>query len=521
MPVHDHSRLLYNAVVALDAGRFERAIQICSVGLNRNCEPEVQTKLRLMRAEAEISTDAWAGAQKDCERLLELGPSAQAFALLARSLFEQGRQTEAQHAIESALAKESSTLGHVRLYTEILLRSGQHEAAVRACKQACALDSSLATIKLLLRALAAAGKQTELIATLERLVPPGTRDADIWCTLGDAHNSLGQDELAVAAFTHALGLDPGRGDAHCGLGYAFLRQGNYAQGFLHHEHRQGTSGLVSRLGVPSWQGESLASKHLLVWTEQAMGDMIQFARYVPLASRLAESVTFKVPKVLIRVFSSNREMGRLTSEHPGFGAADVQALVMSLPHRLGLGDDVGAATVPYLWPETELVQRWKARLPQGRLIALSWQGNPAFAGEPWRSIPLERLAPVVAHHKRVFRFLSLQKNHGREQLGSIGFGRDIIDLGDEIDNEGDAFVDSLAILASVELLLTTDTSLAHLAGAANIPTWLMLPFACVWRWGNGDSSTIWYPSTRIFRQRSPGDWSSVINDVLSALSERH
>jgi tetratricopeptide (TPR) repeat protein len=377
------------------------------------------------------------------------------------------------------------------------------------------------TLKLLLRALAAAGKLAELIATLEQRLPDESRDAEIWCMLGYAHNSLGQDASAVAAFTQALRLDPGRGDAHCGLGYAFLRQGNYAQGFLHHEHRQGTGGIVNRLGVPSWQGESLASKHLLVWTEQAMGDMIQFARYVPLASRLAESVTFKVPKVLIRVFSSNREMGRLTSEHPGFGAADVQALVMSLPHRLGIGNDVSCATVPYLWPEAELVQRWKARLPQGRLIALSWQGNPAFAGEPWRSIPLERLAPVVAHHKRVFRFLSLQKNHGREQLESSGFGRDIIDLGDEIDNDGDAFVDSLAILASVELLLTTDTSLAHLAGAANVPTWLMLPFACDWRWGNGGSSTNWYPNTCLFRQRSPGDWNSVISDVLAALSQRH
>lgn len=521
MPEYDHSRLLHNAVVASEAGHFERAIQICSVGLNRNFTPEMQAKLRLTRAQAQIATGAWADAQKDCERLLVLRPSVQVFALLARSLLEQRHLTEAQHAIERALADEPNTLGHVRLHAEILLLSGQHEAAVRACKQACALDSSLATFKVLLRALAAAGKQAELIAAVNRQVAPETSDADILCMLGYAYNSLSEDRLAVAAFTHALRLDEGRAEAHYGLGYALLHQGNYKEGFLHHEHRQGSRGSVSRLGVPPWQSESLESKHLLVWMEQGMGDILQFARYVPFATRVARRVTFKVPKVLMRVLSSNREMGRLTSEHPGFGAADVQALVMSLPHRLGLGDDVGAARVPYLWPEAELAQRWKARLPAGRLIALSWQGNPAFPGDPWRSVPLECLAPIIDRHKRRFRFLSLQKNYGREQLETCSFGTEILDLGDVIDNDGDAFVDSLAILSSVELLLTTDTSLAHLAGAANIPTWLMLPFACDWRWGKQGSSTIWYPNTRLFRQRSPGDWDSVINNVLSALSERH
>ena len=348
VPAHDHSRLLHNAVVALDAGRLERAIQICSVGLNRNCDTETHIKLRLTRAEAEVSMGAWADAQNDCERLLAIAPSAQAYALLARSLFEQRRLVEAREAVESALAEEPSTLGHVRLRAEILLSSGQHDTAVQACRQAYALDTSPVTLKLLLLALAAASKQAELIATLEQQLPHESRAAGIWCMLGYAHNSLGQDAAAVAAFTQALRLDPGRGDAHCGLGYALLRQGNYAQGFLHHEHRQGTGGIVNRLGVPSWQGESLASKHLLVRTEQAMGDMIQFARYVPLASRLAESVTFKVPKGLIRVFSSNHEMGRLTSEHPGLGVADVQAPVMSLPHRLGIGNDVSRAAVPYL-----------------------------------------------------------------------------------------------------------------------------------------------------------------------------
>lgn len=511
--------MLHNAAAALAAGRFERAVQICSIGLNHPTSVDLQLTLGLMRAEARARLGAWPEVTRDCERLLAVAQTARIFALLAKAEFEQRHLIEAQWAIESALAEEPNLLGHLRLYAEILLTSKQHAAAVETAKQVHARSGDEASIRLVLRALAAAGKPLEVIALTDELVPAMARDAELWCGLGFAHNSLGQDELAVAAFTQALRLEPDRSDAKCGLGYALMRNGDYARGLGYHEHRQEQGGVVARLGVPAWQGEAIEQKHLLVWNEQGMGDMIQFARYLPLAKRVTRDLSFVVPRTLVRLLSSNPQIGRLMVQHPGFVAADVQTLVMSLPYRLGLANQVEVAPVPYLRAESDLVAKWQQRLPNGRCIAMAWQGNPAFAGEPWRSIPLACMAPIIEKHKDQVRFVSLQKHFGSEQLASCGFGADILDLGRESDNEGDAFVDSIAILSSVEIFLTTDTSLAHLAGAAAVPTWLMLPFACDWRWGRRGSTTIWYPNTRVFRQHSPGDWNSVVGDVLTALSE--
>src|SRR5690606_16810457 len=131
--------------------------------------------------------------------------------------------------------------------------------------------------------------------------------------------------------------------------------------------------------------------------EQGLGDMLQFARFVPWARRQARETTFMVPSSLKRLLQSNANMGALASQHPGFGAADYQCLVMSLPHHLGTSSEWESTEEPYLFPEPDLVQTWKALLPRGRKIALNWQGNPGYEGDRWRSMPFAEFEPLLAN----------------------------------------------------------------------------------------------------------------------------
>jgi hypothetical protein len=236
--------------------------------------------------------------------------------------------------------------------------------------------------------------------------------------------------------------------------------------------------------------------------------------------RLGGRVTFQVPPLLRRLFLTNPELGDLATGHPGFGTADYQALVMSLPHLLGLQNDFGAAALPCLFPEPDRVDRWRACLPPGPRIALSWQGNPKYAGEPWRSMPFAHFGPLFERWGSNVTWLSLQKHFGREQLHASAYASHVLDLGDRIDGDGDAFVDSLAILSFVDLFITTDTGLAHLAGSAGIPTWILLSEAADWRWEVGGERSSWYPTVRLFRQTTGGDWDGVIRRVGDALEAR-
>jgi len=176
---------------------------------------------------------------------------------------------------------------------------------------------------------------------------------------------------------------------------------------------------------------------------------------------------------------------------------------------------VGAWAPPLLWPERERVDRWRARLPEGPKLGLAWQGNPRYAGEPWRSMPCAYFRPLFELGK--VSFISLQKHFGREQLTQANPPLPVLDLADTLDADGDAFVDSLAVLALVRLFVTTDTALAHVAGSAGVRTWLLLPHVADWRWGTEPERTAWYPSVRLFRQSAWGDWDGVIRRVLAEL----
>ena len=509
--------LLDRIALARQAGRSQRAIQLCNLGLNRKPGPELERTLRLSRAAALVDHTQWARAEIDYRHALEHGADVRARVALSRCLVRQRRGVEAIAQLERALVDDSRDADAWQLLAEAFSAGERRQDAAHAAHKAWVLTPNAERLVTWVTALAACGRHDEVIELSEQRLADAPQQADLWTALGVSQSALGRSDAAAEAFRRALALEPDRVDAHCGLGMALLRQGRLREGFRHNEYRQKNAGDCRRLGVPPWAGESLHDEHLLVWCEQGFGDTLQFARFLPLARRLARQTTFLVAPPLVRLFKMNPSLGPIAAHHPGFGAADRQSLVMSLPHHLAVGDDISVAPVPYLFAEPDLVELWRTRLPPGPKIALVWQGNPHYAGDPWRSMPFARYEPLLAGCEGRFTFLSLQKHFGRDQLRTSAFGARVLDLADDIDNHGSAFADSLAILSQVDLLITTDTSIAHLAGGAGIPTWVLLGQVADWRWGIESECTAWYPSLRLIRQRASGDWDDVIARVLARL----
>jgi len=435
--------------------------------------------------------------------------------LLARCHLEQGEALEAVKRIEQALALDLHAEREWLLYARALSATGQHDAALRAIARAeqhtSASGSDAAARHARLGVLMAAGRHEQLVEVATRNLREAPPDAETWTRLGLSSTALGRSEDAIAAFRAAIALEPERVDSNCGLGMALLRLGHLAEGLRFNEHRQKRAGVMPRYGVKPWRGEALDAAHVIVFPEQGLGDTIQFSRFVPALRRRAARVTFLVPQPLVRLLNHRTEIDACAAEHPGFGAADYQTLVMSLPHLLDADTHAGTGALPLLFPEPERVQQWATRLPPGRKVGLVWQGNPRYAGEPWRSMPFSLLEPLITEHPEI-TWVSLQKHFGREQLlaASASTRARVLDWTEEIDHLGDAFVDSLAILSLLDALVTTDTSLAHVAGSAGIRSWLLLPYVADWRWGIAPTRSPWYPDLALVRQPNWGDWSGAI-----------
>jgi ADP-heptose:LPS heptosyltransferase len=188
---------------------------------------------------------------------------------------------------------------------------------------------------------------------------------------------------------------------------------------------------------------------------------------------------------------------------------------MSLPHLLEL-NEIPAKT-PYLAAEPDLVEAWAQKLgaKEKPRIGITWQGNPNYEADHQRSLAFKLLEPMLTLPE--FQFISLQKGFGQDQIK--GQNAKIVDLGDELDNAA-GFVDSAAVIANLDLLITSDTAIPHLAGALGKPVWLMLPETPDWRWLKNRSDSPWYPTMRVFRQTTANDWASVVDQVIEALGKK-
>ncbi len=345
--------------------------------------------------------------------------------------------------------------------------------------------------------------------------------------LGIALKESGQLDEAIECFEKAFSIDSDYHITQLSIGVVSLAKGDFSRGWRLYENR--------RIDQPQdykkfdrskeWQGEDLSGKKILIHEEQGLGDAIQFIRFVDLLKKQGGVVSFSIPSKMERLLRTYGEDLNLLSKqevHEIAAQFDFHAYMMSLPLRLDV-NDAGAipSSASYLSAESELIEKWGDRIGKnGYKIGINWQGNSRGDIDNGRSTQLECFRPLAELPD--VRLISLQKQGGVQQLESLPADLAVEHFNDEIDSGDDAFVDTAAIMSSLDLVVTTDTSIAHLAGALGIPVWVALKKVPDWRWGVSEDRTPWYPSMRLFRQLEFGEWDAVFESMAETLrSERN
>ncbi|MGA8043109.1 MAG: tetratricopeptide repeat protein [Terracidiphilus sp.] len=339
---------------------------------------------------------------------------------------------------------------------------------------------------------------------------------------GNTLMDMGRMEEALHAHELAVQRDPQSAGARYNLALTQLRLGNWAQGWAGYEARWHFREVHSTAPVfrcPRWQGEPLAGRRILLYAEQGLGDAIQFCRYAAMVATRGGEVILQVHEPLQRLMHSlaivrtgQATVARLGEEPPPF---DLECPLMSLPAIFGTTVETVPWPGPYLGADAALATGKWAQTSDGTSdlrVGLAWAGNPRYKADTFRSMQLRTLVPLL----RVpgVQWISLQKGNAALQLRELPEDLRVWDAS-SLDRD---LADAAALIATLDLVITTDTSIAHLAGAMGRPVWILLPHLSDWRWMQDVETTPWYPTARLFRQTAPLDWAGVVHRVSAALT---
>ena len=530
-------------------GRFEEAVAAYDTALRIN--PDV-TEAHFNRGNALVVLGRVEEALAAYEAVLRIKPDlAEAHSNRGNALKELGRFEEALAAYDTALrirpdyaqarSNRGVTLKALGHFEEAL---AAYDAALRikpddaqahynrgnALEELGRFEEALASYDAALRikpdyaeaqsnrgnALQDLGRFEEALAAYEAALRIDPDYAEAQSNRGFALQALGRLEEALAAYDTALRIDPDLAEAHANRCLALLLAGNFAEGWRGYEWRWLKKELPHDMRrhetFPRWQGEPADGRTLLAWSEQGLGDTIQFARYLPLLRQRGWRVIFEVPSLLARLLDGLADVTVVAQGDP-LPPFDLQCPLLSLPLGFGTTLETIPAAVPYVTAEPERRAFWRQRLPKdGFRIGIVWQGSPIHSNDRHRSIPLKQFAPLSAIPG--VRLVGLQKNHGLDQLAGLPEGMTVQTLGAEYDEGG--FPDTAALIMELDLIVSADTSVAHLAGALGRPVWVALPMAPDWRWLLNRADSPWYPSMRLFRQPERDDWDSVFHEIARA-----
>ena len=336
---------------------------------------------------------------------------------------------------------------------------------------------------------------------------------------GVALQELGRRDEAISCYRRAINLDSNDAEAHRNLSMALLQGGDYEEGWKEFEWRWQTRHFASikrRWDKSQWAGEPLNGKTILVHAEQGFGDSFQFCRYVPLLAASGARVIVEAPDVVQGVLGTLQGIEEVVTPGNQLPAFDFHIPMMSLPGTFETSSDSIPAPDKYLSVPPEAEQVWQGKIENAEgtpRVGLVWKGNSEHGANLWRSPGIEVFRPLLSQDH--FKFYSLQKDDGEADLREAGIGDRIVDLHRELNS----FTDTAAIIGQLDLVITPDTSVAHLSGAIGCPTWIVLPHVAEWRWGIGREDCPWYPSAKLFRQSAPGDWAGVVERLIEELAE--
>jgi tetratricopeptide (TPR) repeat protein len=511
---------LGNAVKALHGNAESLPYYERAIGLDPNYADAINN-----RGNVQLEIGNSLEALADYDRALAINPNfVNALQKSAKVLVELGRYEEALIRNDRALALEANSVDAWVRSGNVLTHLKRHENALKSYERALVLDPGN-TDALINRsaALEALGRPEEAFSGLDRVLAAVPDAAGALNNKATILKSLGRLDEACDHFSKALAIKPDDADARTNYAMTLLLRGDFEAGWREYEGRWAKKSNVQKrpaLTCPVWAGEPLEDRRIVVFAEQGLGDIVQFSRYLPLLKEHGANVTFLV---------TDRMLAVLRAAYPGIAvtadvketvarAFDFQCPMMSLPLRFGTRLETIPASVPYLKADCTRVAQWRERVGQsGFKVGICWQGNPDASVDSGRSVLLEAFAPLASIPG--VRLISLQKNAGVEQIERNPFP--VETLGADFDNTRNAFVDTLAVMENLNLIVSPDTSIAHVAGALGRPAWVVLKRVPDWRWLMKREDCPWYPSLRLFRQEKAGQWDGVfarLRDHLATLS---
>ena len=340
------------------------------------------------------------------------------------------------------------------------------------------------------------------------------------CNMGIAFQKQNRHDYAVTCYQNALVLNPDSSEAHYNLGMAWLQLGEFSAGWTDFEWRIKVKRLPE-FRLPKWDGSPLTGRRILLYAEQGLGDTIQFIRYAQLVKNRGGHVIVACQPRLVGLFKNCSGIDVLVpqpkSSADGLPPFDFYLHLLSVPNVLGTTLDSIPHDVPYLQADERLVEQWGQELGSGNelKVGLAWQGNRLNPNDRGRSIRLAEFEPLA--RVQGVKFFSLQKGDGSEQVRPMAGRMEITDFSDRLDLATNAFVDTAAVMKNLDLVITSDMAVAHLAGALGVPVWVALSHSPDWRWLLSRDDSPWYPTMRLFRQEIPGDWASVFRRIAAEL----
>ena len=447
---------------------------------------------------------------------------------LGVALQKKGDINAAIDSFNTALKlKPNYPVAHYNLGTA-LQEQGELTAAIASFNKAIELKPDYADAHNNLgTALQKTGNLTTAISYYNTCIRLNPDYPDAYINLGNALQEQGELTAAIASFNKAIELKPDCPNALFNSSLTMLLGGDYRNGWERYEWRmKKEKDPVTPNAIPScdrWSGEDeFKDANLLIVTEQGLGDTFQFMRYANAMRQQGAKISFCAqPKLHSLIQASGIDESPLTPNQGNQVINGQWIPLLSLPKYLGVNPYNPIITEPYICTTDDLFVKWQTILSaeQQPIIGINWQGNPlaeqsALRG---RSLALETLAPIATQTNA--KLLSLQKGFGSEQLETCSFKKHFVNCQDQVNEIWD-FLETAAIIANCDLIVTSDTAVAHLAGGMGKSTWLLLQNIPDWRWGLEGDSTFWYPTMRLFRQREKGNWDEVIRRVALALQEQ-
>lgn len=348
----------------------------------------------------------------------------------------------------------------------------------------------------------------------EQRIAANPQDAMAHYQLAQIHMNFGRSEEALAGLDEAIDLDPGQAEFHFSRAQTLLKLGRYPEGWRAYQWRWQIGRFnapMQRFSQPCWAGEALPQGTLLIHGETGFGDMFQLVRYATWAAQRCQTVVVECQLALLQLVAGMPGVSHVVAQGEMLPAFDAHIPLISLPAAFGTDIDSIPWSGPYLAASPQHLQAWADRLPgpgSSQLkVGLVWTGNPKNMGQQERSVPPSLLTPLAQLDG--VQFFSLQKDASPAQIADLPQDLRLVDLTADITD----FSDTAAFLAQLDLVVSVDTAVAHLAGAMGVPVWVLLSFSADWRYHQDRDDNPWYPSMRLFRQPSAGDWEPVLQHL--------